>query len=114
MRYIPLKLVRSLDVADKGSLWTTESIETLVRVPNKRQTHLRAHVVALSGRLRAKHCTRVRLWDFVNREVLRVDVGLEFRFERSADATEAVPLHAAEEGVLFNLVTAADAAEAVL
>jgi hypothetical protein len=100
-------------VGDNPSL-TAESVETLVRVPDKRQAHFRTDVVALRGSLRPKHGTRVRLWDLVYGEVLRIDIGLELGFKGRTNATEAVPLYATEEGVLFDLVTASNAAEAVL
>ena len=90
-----------------------ESIKPLIRIPNKRQTHLRTDILTLCSRLRPQRRTHIRLRNLINREVLRIHIGGEFRFKGCADATETVPLNAAEEGVLFDFVGAADAAEAV-
>jgi hypothetical protein len=54
------------------------------------------------------------LRDLVNGKVLGVDVGLQLGFKGCADSAEAVPLYATEERVLLDLVTTANAAEAVL
>ena len=57
--------------------------------------------------------TRIILINLINGEILRIDIRLQFGFKRRANAAEAVPGYAAEEGVLFDFVGAADAAEAV-
>jgi hypothetical protein len=81
-----------------------KGVEPLVRIPNEGQAHFCAHVVSLGRRLRPQHGAGIRLRDLVNGEVLRVDVGLQARLEGCTDAPETVPLHAAEEGVLFDFV----------
>lgn len=48
----------------------------------------------------------VVLVDFVYGEVLRVDIRLQLRLEWSTDPAQAVPLHAAEERVLLDFVSA--------
>ena len=94
----------------------TERVEAFVGVPNKRQAQgaLVARTLQARFRLRAQLRRVVDLWDLVDREVLRVDVAGQFRFEGSADFPEAVPLHAVEEGVGFQLCGALVAAEAVV
>jgi hypothetical protein len=57
--------------------------------------------------------TSILLIDFIDREVLSINIRLEFRFKGSTDTAEAVPGDAAEERVLLDFVGAADAAEAV-
>ena len=95
------------------NLSTTESIKSLIRIANKRQTHLGIRILRLLRRLCPQRRGIVRLRDFVDREVLRVDVGLEFGLERRVDAAQAVPLDAREEGMRFDLVGAAHATESV-
>lgn len=53
------------------------------------------------------------LVDLVNGEVLRVDVGLQLRFERCPDLAESIPLHAPEEGVLLDLMRSTNTAKTV-
>lgn len=53
------------------------------------------------------------LINFIDGEVLSINVGLQFGFKGRADTAETVPGDAAEEGVLFDFVGAADATEAV-
>jgi hypothetical protein len=57
--------------------------------------------------------TSILLINLINREVLSINVALQFRFKRRADTTETVPGDTAEEWVLFDFVGATDAAEAV-
>ena len=59
-------------------------------------------------------CRIVDLWDFVDREVLRIDVALKFRLERGADLAKTVPLHTVEERVLLQIFGAVNTAETVL
>lgn len=89
-------------------------IKPLIRVPNERQTHLRAHIIALGLRLRTQLRRHIRLGYLIDREVLRVNVGSELGLEGGADPAQGVPDHAAEERVLFDFVAAAQAAEAVV
>jgi hypothetical protein len=89
-----------------------ECIKPLVRVPNERQTSC-ILIASLLRSLRPVRRTRIILVDLIDGEVLRIDVRLQLRFKRCANAAEAVPGYAAEEGVLFDFVGAADAAEAV-
>lgn len=90
-----------------------ESIKPLIRIPNKRQTHLRTNILPLRRRLRPQSRTHIRLRNLVDGEILRVDIRRQLGFKGCANAAQAVPLHAAEEGMLFDLVAAADAAEAI-
>jgi hypothetical protein len=55
----------------------------------------------------------VLLVNLINREILRINVTLQLRFKRRADTAETVPGDTSEEGVLLDLVGAADAAKAV-
>lgn len=55
----------------------------------------------------------VALVDLVGGEVGDVDVGVELRLEGGADLAQLIPDHAAEEGVVFDLLGAAGPAEAV-
>lgn len=55
----------------------------------------------------------ILLVNLINREILRINVTLQLRFKRRADTAETVPGDTSEEGVLFDLVGAADAAKAV-
>jgi hypothetical protein len=54
------------------------------------------------------------LVNLVDREVLRVDVGLQLGLERCTDASQTIPRNAAEEWVLLDLAGTADAAKAVV
>lgn len=63
------------------------------------------------GSLGAVGGAGVVLVDFVNGEILGVDVGLEFGLKRGADTAEAVPRDAAEKGVLFDFAGATKVAE---
>lgn len=56
----------------------------------------------------------ISLVDFFDGKVLSVNVGLELRLKRSTDAPQTIPLHAAEEGVLFDLVGSANAAKSIV
>lgn len=95
-------------------LGAAEGIETLVRVSDERQAHLGCQILALVRRLCPQRCRVVVLVDLVDREVLRVDVGMKLWLERRPNLAKAVPLHAAEERMLPNLVRTANTAQAVL
>jgi hypothetical protein len=93
----------------------SESIKPLISVPNKRQTE-RALVPTtrhLCLRLRAQLSGVVDLRDLVDREVLCVNVALQFGFEGGADLAEPVPLDAVEEWVTLDVCCAVGATEAV-
>jgi hypothetical protein len=56
---------------------------------------------------------RILLINLINREVLSIDVGLQFGFKGSTDTAKTVPGNAAEEGMLFDFVGATNTTEAV-
>jgi hypothetical protein len=64
--------------------------------------------------LRPQCCTHIRLWNLIDREVLRVNVALELGLKRSTDTTKTIPLDTAEEGVLADLCSSPKATEAVV
>lgn len=96
----------SVLVGRRKSLLSSESFETLVRVADERQAHLSGVLVAGLRSLCAQSITVVVLVDLVYGEVLRVNVRLQLRLKRSADPAQAIPLYAAEEGMLLDLVCA--------
>jgi len=65
---------------------TLKSIKPLIRIPDERQTHLRAHIITLSRRLRPELRTHIRLRDFIDGEILRVDVASELGLEGRPDS----------------------------
>ena len=65
---------------------TLKSIKSLIRIPDERQTHLRAHIIALSRRLCPELRTHIRLRDFIDGEILRVDVASELGLEGRPDS----------------------------
>lgn len=80
---------------------SAESIEALVGVTNERQTHtgfLTTHGLVLCP----QSGTVVRLWNFIDGEVLGIDSRRKLGLEWSTNATELVPDNTAEEGVLSN------------
>lgn len=91
-----------------------EGVKSLVRVPDERKTHLRGHILACLGGLGPKSGAVVVLINLIDGEVLSVDVGLQFGLEWCTNTSESIPLHATEEGVLFDLVGATNSAKAVL
>jgi hypothetical protein len=95
----------------RKSLLSSQSLETLVRVADEGQAHFSGMLVASLRSLRAQSITVIVLVDFVYREVLRVNVRLQLGLEWGADATKAVPLHAAEEGMLLDFVSAVGTAD---
>lgn len=58
-----------------SNLFSLIRVKTLVRVPDERQAHLGTQIVALRRGLGPQSSTHIGLWDLVDREVLRVDVG---------------------------------------
>lgn len=93
-----------------------ESVEPLVRIANKRQTHLRHMLLPQRVDLRAVRRRMIGLVDFIGGEIGDIDVGVEARFKGRADFAEAVPGDAAEEVVGLDLrgaVVAGGGAEAV-
>ena len=82
---------------------TPESVKALISVTDKGQTHRR-----LLGPTRFRLGTQlsrvVRLRNLVNGKVLCVDGRLQLGFEWCADAAELIPLDAAEEGMVFDLL----------
>jgi hypothetical protein len=92
----------------------SESIEPFVSVSNERQTHLCAQIVTLSRRLRSQCGTHIRLWNLIDREVLRVNIALELGLKWCADTTKTIPLDTAEEGVLANLGSSPKSTETVV
>ena len=89
-----------------------ESTEPLVGVADEGQAHLGSNVVASSSCLCTQSVAVVVLVDLVDREILGINVGLELRFERSANATQAIPLHAAEEWMLLDLIATVSSSSA--
>ena len=93
-------------------LSTPESIEPLISVTDKRQTHtgfLSTHGLVLRSQSRAV----VRLWNLVNGEILRISGGLQLGLERRADATKLVPHHTTEEGVFLDFGRTAETTETI-
>lgn len=90
----------------RGYLRSSEGIKTLVRVANEGQAHFSSHVLASLCSLSTEGGAVVVLVDFVNGEVLCVDVRLQLGLKRRADAAQTVPLHATEEGMLLDFVGA--------
>lgn len=70
-------------------------------------------LVARQLRLSAQGGRVIDLVDLVGGEVGDVDVRVELRLEGGPDLAQLVPDHAAEEGVVFDLLRAAGPAEAV-
>lgn len=91
-----------------------ERIEPLISVPNERQAQCTLVPLSCHLRLRLRSQLRavIHLRDFVDGEVLRIDVALQFGFERGADLAQAVPLDTVEEGVTFDISGAIDTAKA--
>lgn len=56
----------------------------------------------------------VVLVNLINGEVLCVNVGLQLGLERCADAAQAVPRYASEEGVLLDFVGATNATKTMI
>lgn len=96
-----------------STLCTSESIETLVCVANKRK----AGSVLVLSRLRSLcpiGSAVVVLVNLVNREVLCVNIRLQLGLERCTDASQAIPRDATEEGMLLDLARSANATETVV
>lgn len=95
-----------------SSLAASESVEALVRIADERQAERR--VIAAKGvRLRAELSRVVDLRDFVDWEVLCIDIALELGLERSADLAETIPIDAVEERVVLQLLSSTNTSEAV-
>lgn len=94
------------------ALRSLESIKALVRITNEGQTHFSGKVITLLGRLRAQRRAVVVLVNLIDGEVLGIDVRRQLGLEGRADAAQAVPLDAAEEGMRLDLVGAVGAAVA--
>jgi hypothetical protein len=97
----------------RARLSTPESIETLVCVSDEGEA---GRVLVLSG-LRGLCPVRsavVVLVDLVNREVLRIDVGLQLGLERRTDAAKAIPGYATEERMLLDLTGTTNASKTVI
>jgi hypothetical protein len=88
MQYVPSRVLEFQPLSK--SLRSSEGIEALVRVPDEWQAGCVLVVARLCG-LSAVCGTVVVLVDFVDRKVLRVDVGLKLRLEGGADAAQSVP-----------------------
>jgi len=85
-----------------------KSIKPLVSIANKWQAHLRVQIISLCSCLCSQGSTRVLLWDFVNREILCVDVALKTRLEWSPNASKTIPLDTCKERMSFDLMAAAN------
>lgn len=96
------------------TLRVTEGVEALEGVANERQAEV--GVVGLAGSFcLGTHLRRgVDLRNLVDREVLGVDGAGKLGLERSTNLAETVPVDTAEEGVLFELGSAAHVTQAVL
>jgi hypothetical protein len=101
-------------VSQRGYLSSSKSIETLISVADERQAHLGRDVISLLCSLSTQSGAGVVLINLVDREVLRIDVGLQLRLERCTDATQTVPLHTTEKGMLSDFTGAADSTKTVL
>lgn len=95
-------------------LGVTEGIEALEGVTNERQAEV--GVVSLASSLgRGAHLRRgVDLRDLIDGEVLRVDGAGKLGLKRRTNLAKAVPVDAAEEGVLLEFCGATHVTEAVL
>ena len=92
-----------------STLCTSESIESLVCVADERK----AGSIFVLSRLRSLCPVSgavVVLVNFVNGEVLRINVRLQLRLERCTDASETIPRDTTEERMLLDLAGTADAA----
>lgn len=91
-------------------LLTPVILETLESVSKERQGRLerllRVRGSALLHLLRLEHSRVIRLVDLVGREVRRIDVGGKTRLEGCGNATQAVEVDTAEEGVTLDLLSA--------
>lgn len=96
-----------------STLCTSESIETLVRVADEWEA---GGVLVLSrlGGLCPVGSAVVILVDLINGEVLCVDIGLQLRLEWCADASQAIPRDATEEGMLLDLARSANTTESMI
>jgi hypothetical protein len=97
----------------RARLSTPESIETLVCVSDEGKA---GRVLVLSG-LRGLCPVRsavVVLVDLVNREVLRIDVGLQLGLERRTNAAKTIPGYATEERMLLDLTGTTNASKTVI
>lgn len=94
----------------RSILGALKSVERLVRVSDKGQTHLGLLLFRHGASLSTVLSRGIFLRDFVDREIRDVDVGSEAWLERSSDLAKLIPDNAAEEGVAFNLVCASDLA----
>lgn len=68
-------------------LRSSEGVKPFVGISDEWQAHLCRDIIASLRRLGAEGSTIIVLVDLVNGEILRIDVGLELRFEGSADTT---------------------------
>ena len=93
------------------SIRAPECIESFVGITDERQAVLSCNVFARLSIGRPDLSRRVVLIDFVNREVLRVDVGLQTRFKRRSDASKTIPVDPTEEGMLLDLARPTNATE---
>lgn len=93
-----------------GNTLSEVVIEPLEGVTNERQAHLGRLLdngrPSLLDRLRLEQRCVVGLVDLVRGEVCCVDVGCQAGLEGCADATQAVELDAAEEGMTLDLMGA--------
>ena len=85
------------------NLAALEGVEGLVGVSNERQAHLGLLGVWHGAGLSTVDSAGILLRNLVNREVRHVDVGGETGLEWRTNATELLPYHAAEEGMVLDL-----------
>jgi hypothetical protein len=76
-----------------------ESIEGLVSVADKRQTHLSILLTWYCLGLGTVCSTVILLWDFIDREVADVNVRRQLWLKRSTNFAKLVPDYSSEEGV---------------
>ena len=94
-------------------LLALESSKSFISVTNKGKAS-RVVVVAGLGRLCPMSRAGIVLVNLVDREVLRIHVGLQLGLERRTNTAETIPGNPAEEWVLFDLIGAADAAKTMV
>ena len=79
-----------------------ESVESLVRISDEGQAHLRSLFVGYVLRLLPVCSAVVFLWDLFNREIADVDVRGKLGFKGCSDLAKLLPNYAGEERVLLN------------
>lgn len=83
-----------------------ESIEALIGVPQERQLHLRAVLLAMTSSLRSlNNSALLRLTNLVNREVSGIRRRLKSWLKRRTNTSQSIKVDTMEEGVSLNLIS---------